>query len=251
MKIESYVALHYGADYLPYALRSVAPHVDRIHVVYSPHPSHGTQTRVPPPETRAELHAAATTAGPKVRWHDVNRYYHEGHHRDYALSLCEGSDLALVVDADEVWDGEVLERALRHAYDANHARQWLVNFTTPWRSFSWVVRDNMWPVRIHDFRQAQHRPDGSQSVAYIPKELGPIWHFGYAIRTSILQYKMRCHGHVAEWRPNWFEEKWLPWPPVDDCHPTCERTWYPEPLDRMLLPALMRGHPFWEMEPIE
>ena len=247
MRVESYTILHYGAAYVGYALRSIQPHVDRAHVVYTPHPSHGSRTDVPPPETRDELHAAAMDAGPHVIWHDVDAFWQEGQHRDYALSLCRG-DLALVVDADEVWDGAVLERALRHAYDGS-ARQWLVNFQHYWRSFSWVCRDNMWPVRIHDLRQPAKRRDGSGSVAYIPKDLGEIHHFGYAVRTEICQYKWRCHGHIAELRPEWWA-KWEAWPPGDDVHPTCLDTWTPEPYDKERLPGVLRDHGFWGMEPI-
>lgn len=98
MRVESYTILHYGLDYVGSALRSVYDHVDTIHVVYSAHPSHGTQTNLTPPDSREDLMAAALDVGPKVQWHDVDRFWTEGPHRDYALSLCNG-DLALVVDA--------------------------------------------------------------------------------------------------------------------------------------------------------
>jgi len=41
MKTEGMMVLHYGLDYLPYAIKSVYDHVDRFHVVYSPHPGRG------------------------------------------------------------------------------------------------------------------------------------------------------------------------------------------------------------------
>ena len=112
MRVEVYQIVHYGLDYIGSALRSVYDQVDAIHVVYSPHPSHGSRTNLPPPESREQLMAAALDVGPKVKWHDVNQFWTEGPHRDYALSLCRG-DLALVVDADEVWEPAVLEAALK------------------------------------------------------------------------------------------------------------------------------------------
>jgi len=241
MRIEGMMVLHYGLDYLPYAIKSVYDHVDRFHVVYSPHPSHGSRTNTPPPETRSELHAAAMSAGPKVVWHDVDAFWEEGQHRDYARSLCKG-DLVLVVDADEVWDGAVLEDLLRFAYDG---AQWETRVTckTPWRSFSWLCEDPMQPARVY-------KPGGTGYAAY-PMDRGWFWHFGYAVRTEIMAYKWLIHGHRVELMPNWFEEKWEPWPPVDDVHPTCrDNTWDPVPFDKERLPALMRGHPFWDMEPI-
>ena len=242
MRVEVYQIVHYGLDYIGSALRSVYNQVDAIHVVYSPHPSHGFKTDLLPPETREQLMAAALDVGPKVQWHDVDRFWTEGPHRDYALSLCRG-DLALVVDADEVWEPATLEAALKHAYDKADARTWLINFTTPWRSFRWVVRDNMWPVRIHDLRQPQDAGPG-----YIPKELGDIWHFGYAVRDSIMKYKLSCHGHRREWRPDWYLTKWDVWPPQPDCHPTCLDTWFPEPYNKNKLPQVMWGHPFFNVE---
>jgi len=241
MRIESYTVLHYGLDYLPYAIKSVIDQVDRFHVVYTPHPSHGSRTDVPPPETRAQLHAAAMAVGPKVVWHDVDAFWQEGPHRDYALSLCQG-DLALVVDADEVWDGAMLERVLRFAYDGAH-RDTLVACKTLWRSFNWLCEDPMQPVRV--IKKA-----GTGTAAFAP-DGGWFWHFGYAVRDEICRYKWRCHGHLAEFRQGWFEEKWEPWPPVDDVHPTCaDHMWDPKLFDKERLPEVLRGHPFWDLEMI-
>lgn len=74
MNIQSYTVLHYGADYLPYALRSVYDQVDQLHIIYTPQPSHGYQTDTPPPETRDELIKAAYTYDPdnKINWYDVD-----------------------------------------------------------------------------------------------------------------------------------------------------------------------------------
>lgn len=238
MRVESYTALHYGKDYLRWAMLALRYHVRRAHVVYVPRPSHGHRTNLPCPETRDELRAEVADL-PWVAWHDAS-FRHEGKHRDFALSLCEG-DLALVVDADEVWAGDVLGRVLRHVYDEAKARQWLVNFSTPWRSFDWLCTDEMWPVRIHDLRQ--HAKTGS----YVPKELGPVYHFGYAVTDRVMRYKTAVHGHKGEWREGWLEEKWDRWPPSRDVHPTCEDTWHPEPFSRYDLPRLMWDHPFHKL----
>ena len=242
MRVEGLMVLHYGLDYLPWAIRSVLDHVDRFHVVYAESPSHGFQAGTPCPESRQQLLDSVSHL-PKVQWHDVG-FRHEGQHRDWALAQCH-SDLALVVDADEVWDLDVLERALKHAWDGS-VQTWRLNFTTPWRSFNWVVRDNMWPDRIHDKRHSR-----IQRWGYLPKDFGEVHHFGYAVTDEVMSYKIKCHGHKPEWRADWFDEKWSAWPPVDDVHPTCDDTWHPEPYDRELLPALMREHPFWDKEMIK
>lgn len=242
MRVESYTIAHYGKSYIGYALRSVYDQVDALHVCYTPHPSHGHVTDATPPDSRDEMFEAATSVGPKVRWHETDLFWQEGPHRDYALSLCRG-DLALVVDCDEVWHPLTLEAALRMAWDGGPKWKWRVNFLTPWRSFNWICRDDMWPDRIHDLRRGS-------DIGYVPTHLGPIWHFGYAVRDEVLRYKMACHGHKDEWRDGWFEEKWSPWPPVKDVHPTCEGFWNPEPMNREALPEVMSTHPWWDVEPI-
>lgn len=244
MQTDAYMIIHYGRDYAPYAIQAIDPLVDRIHVLYTPTPSHGHAANVPCPETREELRAACEGASGKVFWREAP-FRAEGAQRDYALSLCRPGGLALVVDCDEVWRPDVLETALQMAWDGS-ARTWRLRFTTLWRSFRWVCRDEMLPERIHDLR-----PGRQERWAAIPPELGEIHHFGYAVRDKIMRYKMLCHGHKGEWRPGWYEQKWSPWPPVQDVHPTCVGFWNPKPYDPAALAPNMRDHPFWGLERIE
>lgn len=250
MKVVSYTICHYGKDFLPYALKSVQDHVDESHIIYSPHPSHGhtLENGIEPVETREEIiNAAFSFNSHKVVWHETSDMYYENHHRDYAVSICQqnNADLILVLDCDEVWPGEVLEAAIKHVWDANSAKDWLINFTHLWRSFNWCCRDELWPVRFIDLR-------GGDGPAYVPKELGDIYHFGYAVTDEVAAYKWKIHGHRDELRPEWFAEKWSVWPPTKDIHPTNERGfWNPEPFDKGRLPSLMREHPFYGLERIE
>lgn len=247
-RIVSYSIVHYGADYLSYALRSVINHVDQAIVIYTPHPSHGHSTTVQCPESESDILQAANIDSDKVRTYTLSGIRHEGPQRDYAVEMCRqaGADLILVVDCDEVWHSDVLTKALDYAWTENKARNWLINFTHLWRSFNWVCRDQGWPVRIIDLRHPM------STVAYIPKEFGDIYHFGYCIRNNIMDYKLRIHGHKYELRSGWFENRWLIWPPPDDCHPTnSEGFWNPQPFDKEQLPPLMREHPFWDLERVE
>jgi len=248
MNIHSYTVLHYGASYLPYALRSVYDYVDRLHVIYTPTPSHGTLTDAAPPDSRDELLTAAYTYNPghKIDWYDIEHITQEGPQRDMAVRICKdaGADMILVVDCDEVWTADTLRAALAHAWQANIVRDWLINFTHFWRSFDYVCKDNNWPVRIIDLRH-------DTGVGYIPVELGDIYHFGYAVTNDIMEYKWQIHGHKAEMRPDWWG-KWDAWPPAEDCHPTNDNNWWmPQPFDKSQLPELMRQHPFYEMDRIE
>lgn len=252
-KTVAYCAIHYGRDYLPWSLRSIYDQVDRLNVLYTPHPSHGHRTDAQPPETRQQLLDAAYQYDPqgKIQWYDVENIWQEGQQRDYAVSVCErnGADLICVVDYDEIYHADTLQAMLDHVWQANNARNWLINFSHAWRSFSYMCRDNNWPVRIIDTRH-------SSGTGYIPKELGDIYHFGYAVTDKVMRYKWNVHGHKDELRPGWYEDKWLAWPPPDDCHPTNGRNeegigwWNPEPFDKYLLPELMYNHPFFNLERI-
>lgn len=249
MKVHSYTIVHYGADYLSYALRSVYDAVDRLHVVYTPHPSHGHATDQLPPDNRGSLIGAAFRHDPegKVQWYDSQGVTTEGPQRNRAVEICQraGANMILVVDCDEVWPAKTLRAALDHAWQADSARDWLINFTHLWRSFNWQCNDDLWPVRIIDLRHG----DG---VGYTPKDFGKIYHFGYAVRDKVMRYKWQIHGHKNELRPGWFEDKWDAWPPVGDCHPTNEKDWWtPEPFDKAELPALMLAHPFYNLDRID
>lgn len=249
-KVVAYMIAHYGASYIPYALKSVIDSVDQAIVLYTPHPSHSHQTDAQCPESEADILHAANIGSDKVRTYTLSGIRHEGPQRDYAVEMCkqQGADLVLVVDCDEVWPANVLQQALEYAWTQNKARQWLVNMSHLWRGFNHVCRDQGWPVRILDLRF----PLSGSSVGYIPKEFGDIYHFGYAVTNDIMRYKWAIHGHKSELRPNWFKERWEAWPPPPDCHPTNERGfWNPEPFNKELLPLLMRDHPFYNLEMVK
>ena len=76
MKILAYCALHYGAEWLEWAIRSVEPLVDEYHIFYTPHPSHGHISNVPLPknESKDVLRAIADMYDITV-WHDVDQFY--------------------------------------------------------------------------------------------------------------------------------------------------------------------------------
>lgn len=251
--VSSYTIAHYGRDFIGYSLKSVHELVDRLYVFYTPHPSHGHRVDVLPIESRDDIMRAIVDANlpTSVSWAETD-IWHEGQQRDYALSVSsQDSSLVLVVDYDEIWPYTTLKNVLDYVWQANAARNWLLNFAGHfWRSFNWVCHDNNWPVRVIDTRH-------SEGVGYIPTELGPVWHFGYAISDATLRYKLSIHGHKNELRPNWYEDKWQAWPPVDDCHPTNGRNdegigwWNPKPFDKRELPYVLHSHPWFNVDKIE
>ena len=249
MNTQAYMILHYCKDYAGWSIKSVYNHVEKIHVLYSPTPTHGTLTLIPCPDTREELKKAIKSNDPfnKVIWHEVSNITHEGPHRDLAVDICRryGADVVLVVDNDEIWPHATLSNALREV-EKTEKRNFLINFTHLWRSFNHCCKDDGWPVRFI-------RLDQRKGTHYIPRELGEIYHFGYAINDDLMNYKWLIHGHIRELRPNWFKDKWNNWVfGVEDVHPTNEKNfWIPEPFDKARLPNFMKEHPYYNLEIIK
>lgn len=250
MKVVAYVALHYGAEWLSWAIRSVRDVVDEVIVVYSRFPSYGYHTSIPCPESPELLKHLATSAG--AVWYEVDRRFpNEGAHRNVALEYCQhnhNADYVVVLDADEVWDVEHLVQCLVEVEDAaKPARNWRVAFRHFWRSLNWVCYDDAMPVRIIDLTLPNNEADG-----YIGANLGRVNHFGYAQSSNIVKYKWRIHGHLPELRPNWFDGTFIPWQPGHgDVHPTCaDNYWDPIPFDRNSIGHLVGDHPYFFKEMI-
>ena len=245
MKVVSYTILHYGREWLRWALRSVAGTVDEMVVVYSPHPSHGHSTATPCPESKAELKAIVMEAG--AVWYELPaQVKQEGPQRTYALRLLldyHGADLAVVVDADEVWDPDMLHNAITIASKGT-AQEWRVPMQHFYKSVGWVCRDEAMPVRLVKLTGPIHHQEG-----YIPYDRGFVHHFGYAQSDEIVHYKWLIHGHLPELRPNWFHTKYVGWHPgVGDVHPTNVKYWYPARFDRVQIEHLIGDHPYYALD---
>lgn len=244
MNIQSYTIVHYGKDYLSYALRSVYHSVDRLNVFYTPDPSHGHMTEAPPPESKNELMNAAFSYDPdnKIKWYDMLAVTHEGKQRDLALEHCQenGAELVVVVDCDEIWHKDQLELALSNAAEMS-IRNHLVNMIHLWRSFNWACRDDGWPVRIIDLRAP------NRAVSYIPREVAQVYHFGYAVKDEIMKYKWLIHGHKNELRAEWINDIWAK-VKTNNCHPTNDNFWNADTFNKEELPDFMKEHPFYNLE---
>jgi hypothetical protein len=242
----AYCPLHYGSDYLGWAIKSVYDYVDRIYILYSPTPSQGFNTQFKNPDSREKLKESAFLFGDpgnKIKWTEGS-WRNEGEHRDAIKGLTSDLDvdMILALDADEIWPEEgitsLIEEAEKSGVNINRIRM-----ETLWRSFSWHCSDNMWPIRLI----CPNRPEGKADLGLDPEIR--IYHFGYARKLEDIEYKLQVQGHRGEWRSDWWG-RYRTWPESgnNDFHPVCHNVWNISPFDRNKLPSYMSEHPYFNLE---
>jgi len=247
MKIGALFIVHYGLEWLRWAIRSVMDSVDGVHVFYTETPSHGHQTSLVCPESRYDIMRSIGSLS--VNWHDCGPFEHEGYHRDYAEAqmFAMGYDSLLIVDADELWEPFLLKKFIEYGTHSE-ARMIRVGMRHFWRSLKWVCDDECAPHRMTN--------KVGTGEAYYPMDGGRVFHMGYAQSVGIINYKIQIHGHRNEWRENWWNDKFMSWKPgcgITDVHPTNkDGFWDPKPYaDDGKLAFTCGDHTYWNMELIE
>ncbi len=244
MKTLAFTVCLYGKEYLRQAIESVQKNVDEHLIAYTSIPSFGYSTDLPNPDTKAELKAICDDYN-HVTWMDVTgRAKAENIHRDFGISYGRENkyDIILVVDSDEVWVPERVQEAIDYAYKSKagnfkmRGSQWV----TLWKSFNEYVTDGFAPVRLFNLHNDLLRDE------YFEK--GFIYHMGYCISDELMNYKISCHGHRADFDRNkkWHEVKWLNYKQGETkfLHPATEAYWQEtKPFDKKTLPDLLKNHP--------
>jgi len=235
MKVLAYMPIHYGKQFLREAILAIHPHVDKIIIFYTKHPSYGHNAHLTAPETENELRQIAFGASTKIMWSNGS-YGFEGHHRSQVWEYSKGYDLILPVDADEVWDSDILRTALDEAITRPEKQFGVDGFVNFWKSFNEVCIDSYRPIRIIN-------PNG-QGTGEIK---GKVYHFGYCISEKLMRYKWEIHGHKDELIPNWIDEVYLS-DRKNDLHPVAHGIWNAEPFDKNTLPEILKIHPDFNKE---
>lgn len=241
MKILAYIPCHYGSEYLSEAIKSIELCVDKIIILYTQKPSYGYGTEIECPETEWALKFIAQNASPKVEWKSYERFSHEGEHRNEIFKFAEGFDIVMTVDADEVWDTEVLKETLKEVAKTDSRYIQVKGWTHFWKSFNHACYDGFQPVRFHNLH--------SENKEQLAVE-GKIYHFGYAQKEEIMDYKWEIHGHKSEIRKGWtyMYKNWQYG--KDDVHPVSIGLWNPTPFDKTTLPEILKNHENYNKEVI-
>ncbi len=250
-----FCCLHYGKDFLPWAIKAAQEVVEEIHVIYSDRPSFGHRSNLACPDSEDDLKRAASKFLQKpMFWHKGN-FPNEGAHREAIFPVAKEreAEQILVFDSDEIFDPKMAKEAL-DAAAAQPAGRVLMRFMHFYRSFKWVNHDPCMPVRILNLG-----PDGRPKPGewYMSPQLRPVWHFGYMQTFPLMKYKWAIHGHLTEMKPNWFEEKYANFQPgiTIDVHPcngwngeTKRYFWEPEKTDeetRKAMEPILGDHPWF------
>jgi len=241
-RILCYIPLHYGAEYLAYAIKSVEPFVERIIILYTAEPSYGFGTHAHCPESEQQLHDLAIASSPKVEWYKIS-VGTEGDHRAYIMNFAEGYDGILTIDADEVFDQIDLPVAIDLAMKSDKRYIGFGGFINFWKSFNHVCYDGFTPIRFYNLHN-----QGGEGV--VPCK---VYHFSTAQSSEIIKYKLLIHGHHDEIRPGWFDMymNWKPGDVVDKgLHLVAYDIWQATEYDKTKLPDALKNHPYYDLEVI-
>lgn len=248
-KILSYVILHHGRPYLAAALESIYDQVDKIVILYTDFPSQGYAANIPCPDTRAELMAEAKPFMDKIIWVD-GRWAHEGEHTNAVWKYAKGYDWIWRFDADEVSPPGMVAEMIRQAEETKH-KNYCVPFLHYWRCFHKVCRDSQMPVRL--MRVWGGDPVNFPGERYLDSKDGKwnVLHFGYAQPTKYIVYKMQVSGHRPEFRPTWFQDRWMA-NAQKDVHIVCfPDFWNPVDFDKTTMPEVLKRHKYFNAEVID
>lgn len=242
-RVIGYIPLHYGKEYLAYAIKSMEPWVEKIYIVYTPVGSHGHHSNSTCPETEEMLQKIAHEASPKVIWHK-GTWHGESAHRKWIYSEAEGFDMVLTCDADEIIDQDDIGPAIEEAFKSDKRHIGIDGFINFWRSFNHVCLDGFRPIRMINLRNR----DGEMHVKC------RFYHFGYCQSMEISDYKWEVSGHKPELRRLWHQEVYRAWNPGNnfgDLHPVARGLWNTVPFDRNLLPQMLHSHPNFNKDIVE
>jgi hypothetical protein len=240
-KVLGYSMVHYGAEYLDACLFSLNKLCDHIVILYSDKPTHHQPDKIIQcPDNKYSMMNIAN--GYKCQWVDVENIHTEGDHRNLIYKYSKGFDLIVNADSDEVWeyrDTSFMQRALE-----SKARYIKINgFVNFYRSFKYIASEDPWrPIRVINLNNDNKDQDEIR---------GAIYHFGYAIKPETMEYKISCHGHSHQWRPEFFEmwKNWTPDQRQGKFHSVSYDVWTEiYNFDKGKLPPILKSHPYFNIE---
>ncbi len=246
-------------EYIAYSLRCLAPHVDRVAVMYSEarFVTSAVNERFGTPDRTRQLlselcHVFRNIEVIEGAWDS------EPEQRQAALDHLKtgGAEVCLIVDADEIYPEGMVERVLSEIERSNHpGAVYYARYVTCYRRFDYAIEsDHRTPVAVHldddtEFCRRPRRPSGPRRD--LPSEVY-YWHMGYVLSDERMWEKIHTFSHAREVLPDWYEEKWLKWAPsTTDLFRKEPASRWPRAvrIDPRILPKVLHEHPYFPAGP--
>lgn len=277
MKIAAVFCVYNEEEYLSCAVRSVLEAVDRVILCLGTAPYTAYRTNpveaFPADGTEAIVEDLARQFPQKIEviknpWPSQMEHRAAGLHRCLEL----GMDYHFLVDGDEVYRQDHLDRIKQTLLQHPEAGTFIIKCHTFWRSFRYRIPPEIltWrPRRIFKLTRVRkvlglplfpHRLrfkgiNDMNSLGsiheFLPQE-AVFYHFSYARSPARMREKLATFPHAQEILGGWYEKVWLPWPDqrqMQNIHPT-DPPKFPQavlqPLDD--LPEILREHPYYGLD---
>ena len=279
MKIAAVYCVYNEEEYLAYSVRSVLPALDQVVLCLgsAPYTAYAKEGIDPfPPDGTGKIVDALAREFPRKIQVIQGAWPSQIEHREAGLLRCleTGMDYYFLVDGDEIYRHDHLEKIRRTLQDRPEVGTFILKCHTFWRSFRYRIPPQMlsWrPRRIFKLTRSRRFcglpfPHRLRFVGINDlNSLGPIhefspeeaafYHFSYARSPARMREKLATFPHAQEILSGWYERVWLAWPSqrqMQNIHPT-DPPKFPQAVhqDPSDLPEILRTHPYYSMEIIE
>ena len=276
-RIAAVYCVYNEEEYLECSVRSVLGAVERVFLCLGsgPYTAYRQDTALDfPPDRTEEIAYRLARDFPEKIEILKRKWDSQLEHRDAVLPrLLElGMTHYFLVDGDEVYRRDHLERIRERIARKPRAGTFIVKCHTFWRSFryripaqelSWRPRRifkltthgrlfklPIWPHRLR-FKGINDL-NSLGPVEEIAPEEAVFYHFSYARSPQRMREKLATFPHAREILNGWYEQVWLSWPEnrqMKDIHPT-DPPKFPQAILQSTddLPEAMRAHPYYGLD---
>lgn len=233
--------------WLPAMVEGCYPALDRLFFLVGRHPWNG-----PSGSNASTLAAIRSCHDPESKivviegdWPD------EAAQRNAGLEICARAGLSFccVIDADEIYDAQILRRMIQIARGVGAIDLWQVTLHTYWKSYRFRI-DPPEPaspavlVRVGRAPFVRNRQVASHRLARFPREYAVCHHMSYARTDEQVRNKLLRFSHAHQILPCWFEDVWQRWDRdslLEDLHPVWPRAYKRAvPQDQSQYPPALR-----------
>lgn len=249
-RIAAVCCVYDDTDWLIPTVQSVYPAVGAYLFFINRHPWAGTPT-----DNTSTLRTIESLPDPEKKMRIIqDEWPDEVAQRNYSIAFAQhlGFDYSMVVDADEIYHTQQLERIISHVCAHAEIGCWHMRWFTYWKSPLYRID----PVEPYDppvfikhgsGGYVETRNVRCTTHQLVPPSLGMCHHMSYARTDEQIHRKLTMFSHSHQIIPDWFERVWKGWDrnhELEDLHPV-NPPFYKRaiPQDPALLPATVLDSP--------